>query len=151
MSQDEILMQKQRENERNAGTEAKTLKFAQELTEELLKDTWGVEGHVLSTIAEEEEEDSDLETKSVDSAQKDLDVISRESHEFTHPIPAYQILEIQLNQQAEQTLGLVHTEQSLRNAKANIASASTSVAIDNEPEDQDFTDADSEEEKKDHA
>ena len=44
-------MQKQRENEINAGTESKTLKFAQELTEELLKDTRGVEGHVLSTYS----------------------------------------------------------------------------------------------------
>ena len=32
VSQDEILMQKQRENERNAGTKAKNLKFAQEVT-----------------------------------------------------------------------------------------------------------------------
>ena len=127
VSQDEILMQKQREIERNAGTEAKTLKYAQELTEELLKDTWGVEGPVLSTIVEEAE-DSDFDTKSVDSAQKDLDVISREPHEFTHPIPTYQILASQSNLEAEQTLGLVHTEQSLRNAKANVASASTSAA-----------------------
>ena len=52
VSQDEILMQKQREIEKNAGTEEKTLKFAQELTEELLNDTWGVEGPVVSTIAE---------------------------------------------------------------------------------------------------
>ena len=32
VSQDEILMQKQREIERNAGIEAKILQFAQELT-----------------------------------------------------------------------------------------------------------------------
>ena len=55
VSQDEILMQKQRENERKAGTEDKLLKFAQELTEELIKDTGGAEGSVLSTIAEEDE------------------------------------------------------------------------------------------------
>ena len=55
-------MQKQREIDRKACTEAKTLQFAQELTEELIKDTGGVEGPVLSTIAEEEE-DSDFETK----------------------------------------------------------------------------------------
>ena len=83
-------MQKRREVERNVGTEAKTLKFAQDLTDELLKDTWGVEGHVLSTIADKAE-DSDFDIKSVDSAQKDLDDISRESHEFTHSIPAYQV------------------------------------------------------------
>ena len=120
------------------------------LLEELIKDTWGVEGPVLSTIAEEEE-DSDCDIKYVDSAQKDLDAISREPHEFTHPVLTYQILASQSNQQDEQTLGLVHTEQSLRNAKANMASASTSAAIDSEPEDQDFTDADSEEEREDHA
>ena len=40
--QDEILMQEKRENERNTGTDAKTLKFAQELTEELIKDSGGV-------------------------------------------------------------------------------------------------------------
>ena len=59
---------------------------------QLLKDTGGVEGHVLSTIAEEEEEYSDLDTKYVDSDQKDLDAISREPHEFTHHVPSYQIL-----------------------------------------------------------
>ena len=41
---------------------------------------------MLSTIAEEEE-DSDFATKSVDSAQEELDNISREPHEFTHSIP----------------------------------------------------------------
>ena len=76
VTQDEILMQKQRENERTAGTKDELLKFAQELTEELIKDIWGVEGHVLFTIAEEDEGDSDA--KSVDSAQQDLDTISRE-------------------------------------------------------------------------
>ena len=59
--------------------------FSRDLSEELIKDTWGVEGPVLSTIAEEEEDD----TKYVDSAHRDLDVISREPHDFTHPIPAY--------------------------------------------------------------
>ena len=53
---------------------------------------------VLSTIAEEEE-DSDFNIKSVDSAQKDLDAISREPHEFTHRIPAYQVLANQSNQE----------------------------------------------------
>ena len=77
MRQDEILMKKQRENERNACTKAKTLKFSQELTDELLKDTGGVEGPVLSTRVEEDEEDSNVDTKFVDSAQKDLDAISR--------------------------------------------------------------------------
>ena len=83
---------------------------------------------MLSTIAEEDEGDSDFDTKFVDSAQQDLDAISREPQEFTHPIPAYQVLASQSNQQVEQTLGLVHTEQSMRNAKANVASASTSAA-----------------------
>ena len=67
--------------------------------------------------------------KSVDYAQRELDSISREPHEFTHPIPAYQVLASQSNQQAEQTLGLVHTEQSFRNAKDNMASASTSAVV----------------------
>ena len=106
---------------------------------------------MLSTIAKEDEGDSDFNTKSVDSAQQDLDAISREPQEFTHPIPTFQILASQSNQQDEQTLGLVHTEQSLRNAKANMASASTSAAIDSEPEDQEFTDVDSEEENEEDA
>ena len=78
-----------REIERNAGTSAadKTLQYAQDLTEELIKDLGGVEGHKLSTIPEGDE-DSD-EEKSADSAQRDLDNISREPHEFTHPIAAY--------------------------------------------------------------
>ena len=67
VSQDEILMQKQREIERKTGTEDMLFQFAQELTEELIKDIGGVNGLVLSTI-EEEEEDSDSDTKSVDSA-----------------------------------------------------------------------------------
>ena len=68
MSQDEILMQEKRENERNTGTYAKTLKFAQELTEELIKDSGGVEAPELSTIPEEDE-DSEFDAKSIDSAQ----------------------------------------------------------------------------------
>ena len=132
--QDEILMQKQREIEKKTGTEDKLLQFAQELTEELIKDIGGVEGHVLSTIAEEEEGDSDFDTKFVDLAQEDLDAISREPQEFTHHIPAYQVLARQSNQQVEQTLGLVHTEQSMRNAKASVASASTSAAPNSKSE-----------------
>ena len=101
---------------------------------------------MLSTIAEEDEGDYDFDTKSVDSAQQDLDAISREPQEFTHPIPAYQVLASQSNQQSEQTLDLVHTEQSLRNAKESVAYASINAEIDNKPEDQEFTDVDSEEE-----
>ena len=100
---------------------------------------------MLSTIAEEEE-DSDLDTRFVDSSQKDLDVISREPHEFTHPNPAYQVLASQTNLEAEQTLGLVHSEQSLRNAKANMASALTGNDIESESERDDFTDASTDEE-----
>ena len=48
-------------------------------------------------------------------------------------------------------MGLVHSEQSLRNAKASMASASTSAEIDSEPEDQDFTNADSQEDKEEDA
>ena len=76
---------------------------------------------------------------SINSAQQELDNISREPHEFTHPIPSYQILASQTNLKAEQTLGLVHTEQSFRNAKANLASASTSAVVDSESQDHDFT------------
>ena len=146
VSQDEILMQQKRENERKTGIEDKLLHFAKELTKELIKDTGGVEGPVLSTIVEEDECDSNFDTKSVDSAQQDLDAISREPQEFTHPIHAYQVLASQSNQQVEQIQGLVHTEQSLRNAKASVASASTNAIIESEPEDQEFTDDDSEEE-----
>ena len=119
-----------------------------ELTEELIKDTGGVEGLILSTIAEEDEGDSD--TKFVDSTQQDLDAISREPQEFTHPLPAYKVLASQSNQQAEQTLGLVHTEQSLRNAKASMASASTSAAPNSESEERDnFEDESDEEDAED--
>ena len=131
---------------REIGTDAKTLKFAQELTEELIKDSGGVEGPELSIIPEEDE-DSEFDTKFIDSAQQDLDNISREPHEFTHPIPAYQVLASQTNQEAEQTLGLVHFEQYFRNAKANMASAST-AAVDSDSDGNDFTDIDSEEEKE---
>ena len=109
VSQDEILMQEKIENERTTGTDAKTLKFAQELTEELIKDSGGVEGPKLSTIPEESE-GSELDAKSVDSAEQELEKISREPHELTHPVPAYQVLASQSNQEAEQTLELVHTE-----------------------------------------
>ena len=87
----------------------------------------------------------------MDSEQQDLDAISKEPQEFTHPIPAYQVLASKSNQQVEQTLGLFHTEKSLRNAKSNVASTSTSAAIDSEPENQEFTDADSEEENEEDA
>ena len=78
--------------------------------------------------------------------RRDLDNISREPHEFTHPVPAYQVLASQSNQEAEQTLGLVHTEQSFRNAKANMASSSTSAAVNSDSEGHDFTDVETEEE-----
>ena len=149
VSQDEILMQKQRENERKTGTEAKLLKFAQELTEELIKDTGGAEGPVLSPIAEGDEDDSD--TNSMDSAQQDLNAISREPQEFTHPLPAYQVLASQSNHQAEQTLGLVHIEQSLRNAKASMASATTSAAPTSDSKEKDNTGEETDEEAAEEA
>ena len=73
-------MKEQREIERNAGTDpdAKTLQFAQELTKELLMDPRGVEGPELSPIPEEVEDSED--EKSIDSAQRELDNISREPH-----------------------------------------------------------------------
>ena len=80
-----------------------------------------------------------MDAKSVDSAQHELDNISREPHEFTHPVPAYQVLAIQSNQEAEKTLGLVHTEQSFRNAKSNMASTST-AAVDSDSDGNEFTD-----------
>ena len=45
-------------------------------------------------------------------------------------------------------MGLVHSEQSFRNAKASMASASTKVAVESELEGNDFTDDDSEEEEE---
>ena len=82
----------------------------------------------------------------MDSTQKDLDAISTEPHEFTHPNHAYQVLTSQTNLEVEQTLGLVHSEQSLRNAKVNMASASTGNDIESESERDDFTDASTDEE-----
>ena len=61
----------------------------------------------LTTIPEGDE-NSD-EEQSVDYAQKELDNISREPHEFTHPVAAYQLLESQSNQEVEKTLGLFHS------------------------------------------
>ena len=86
--------------------------------------------------------------KSVDLAQQELDNISIEPHEFTHPIPAYQVLASQTNLEVEKTLGLVHIEQSFRNAKANLASTPISVVVESESEGNDFTDIDIEEEEK---
>ena len=80
-----------------------------------------------------------------------MDNISREPHEFTHPISAYQVLESQTNTEAEKTLGFVHTEQSFRNAKANLASASTSEVVENVSEGNDFTDINTEEEEEGEA
>ena len=76
-----------------------------------------------------------------------MDNISREPHEFTHPVPAYQVLASQKNQEAEQTLGLVHSEQYFRNEKANMASTST-TAVDSDFDGNDFTYIDYEEEKE---
>ena len=69
-----------------------------------------------------------MSEKSVDYAQGELDNNSREPHEFTHPVPAYQILASQSNIEPKKTLGLFYTEQSLRNAKASMASESNVVA-----------------------
>ena len=96
----------------------------------MIKDSGGVEGPELFPIYEEEEYSEDV--KSVDSTHMDMDNISREPHEFTHPVPAYQVLASQSNQEAEQILGLVHTEQYFRNAKENMASASTSVVVNSD-------------------
>ena len=97
----------------------------------------------MSPIAEGDEGDSD--TKSVDSALQDLNAISREPQEFTHPLPAYQVLARQSNQQVEQTLGLVHTEQSLRNAKDSMAFTTTSVAPTSDSEERDNTEEETDE------
>ena len=61
----------------------------------------------------------------------------------------HQVLENQSNQEAEKTLGLVHTEQSFRNAKSKMTYASTSATIDSDSNGNDFTNIDSEEEDGD--
>ena len=85
-------MQQKRNIERKAGIGAadKTLQFAQDLTEELIKDLGGVEGPKLTTIPEGDE-DSD-EEKSTDSGKRELDNICREPHESTHLVAAYQLV-----------------------------------------------------------
>ena len=85
----------------------------------------------------------------VDSAQQELDAISREPREFTHPIPSYQVLASQTNLEAEQNLETCFTTEDLsfKNAKSNMASTSTSAAVESESEDHDFTDVESEEEE----
>ena len=52
----------------------------------MIKDLGGVEGPELSPIPEVEEDSED--DKSIDSAQQELDNISREPHEFTHLVHA---------------------------------------------------------------
>ena len=109
VSQDEILMKEKRDHERNIGTNTyKSFIFAKELSEELVKELGGVEGPRLPSIPKEGEDSDDA--NSMDSTQRELDNISREEHEFTHPIPAYQVLTSKSNSEAEQTLGLVHSE-----------------------------------------
>ena len=103
----------------------------------------------MSPIAEGDEGDSD--TNSVDSAQQYLEAISREPQEFTHPLPAYHVLASQSNKQAEQTLGLVHTEQSLRNEKASVASATTSAAPTSDSDERDNSEEETDEEAAEEA
>ena len=113
VSQDEILMQEHRDNERNAGTShvSPSTKHAAELTEEL-------------ELEHGEKADSDsyltAKQKEKHAIQRELDDIDRMPENCDHHNPVYNVFAHATNHQAERMLNLVHTEQSMRNAKASI-------------------------------
>ncbi|KAL8135256.1 hypothetical protein AgCh_010063 [Apium graveolens] len=95
-SQGEPLMQEQRDHERNAGTG------------EIRMDI--IVSESMNVNEANREELSQHSQAVTDSTSLDIEA-------FTHPIPAYQILAGQGNENAEMMLNLVHTTQSMQRAK----------------------------------
>ncbi|KAL8114529.1 hypothetical protein AgCh_021408 [Apium graveolens] len=100
-SQGETLMQQKREHERKAGTK-------------------GI--RVDPAIAHESMimDDAEKERQFQQHYKAVIDNISLDADTFTHPVSAYQLLAAQGNGEAEKTLNLVHTSESLQRDKAAI-------------------------------
>ena len=111
-SQGETLMQEKRDNERNAGIgEIRVDVFASELMNVHDADREGLSQQPQAVI---------------DSTSLDVET-------FTHPVPAYQLLAEQGNDNVERMLNLVHTIQSMLRAKDAIrALPSTAGDVDYE-------------------
>ena len=113
VSQNEILMQEQRDHERNTGTSpvSNSTRLAAELTEEL-----GLEHGEKADI----DENLTAKQKENREIQRELDGIDRMPENCDHHNPVYNVFAHATDHQAERMLNLVHTEQSIRNAKASI-------------------------------
>lgn len=111
-SQGETLMQEKRENERSAGTGDIRVDV---IVSELIN------------VQDADREGLSQQTQDV------IDSISLDAETFTHPIPIYQLLAGQGNDNAERMLNLVHTTQSMQRAK-NVITTFPSIAgdVDNE-------------------
>ncbi|KAK1368061.1 hypothetical protein POM88_034153 [Heracleum sosnowskyi] len=109
VSQGEPLMQEKREHERNAGT-----------GDIRMEDT---------AIASELMNVSDAERERLIQLdyQNELNQINLDAETFTHPEPAYQILAGQGSVEAERTLNLVHTTESMMRAKDAISNLPSTV------------------------
>ena len=94
-------MQEYRENERKAGTEAIRVDPAIP-SESMIVD------------------DAEKERQFLQHYKAVIDNISLDADTFTHPVSAYQLLAAQGNMEAEQTLNLVHTSESLQRDKAAV-------------------------------
>ena len=87
-------MQEKREIERKAGIEGKRVDPAI-ANESMIVD------------------DADKERQFQQHYRAEIDNISLDADTFTHPVSAYQLLATQGNEEAEKTLNLVHTSESL--------------------------------------
>ena len=94
-------MQENRENERKAGTEAIRVDPAI-ASESMIVD------------------DAEKERQFQQHYKAVIDNISLDADTFTHPVSAYQLLAAQGNVEAEQTLNIVHTSESLLRDKAAV-------------------------------
>ncbi|KAL8094885.1 hypothetical protein AgCh_036413 [Apium graveolens] len=111
-SQGKTLMQKKRENERNAGTGAIRM----------------------DVIASESMNVQDVDREGLSQHPKAvIDSTSLDAEAFTPPVPAYQLLAEKGNDNTERMLNLVHTTQSMMRAKDAItALPSTAGDVDYE-------------------
>ncbi|XP_074379689.1 uncharacterized protein LOC141720907 [Apium graveolens] len=111
-SQGETLMQEKRENERNAGT-------GDIRVDVIVSELMNVQ-------------DADMERLS-QQTQAVINSTSLDAETFTHPVPAYQLLAGQGNDNAKRMLNLVHTTQFIQRAKDAITALPlTTGDVDNE-------------------
>ena len=94
-------MQEYRENERKVGTEA--IRVDPAIASE-------------SMIVNDAEKGRQFQQH----YKAEIDNISLDADTFTHPVSAYQMLAAQGNVEAEQTLNIVHTSESLQRDKAAV-------------------------------